>query len=131
MARVLGIGGFFFTSKNPKKLGAWYRKHLGVNVEGWGGAMFPWDVKSSRQAYTVWSPFPPNTKYFAPSKLPYMLNLVVDDLGALVTKLKRAKVRFDKKPMEENDFGRFAWVFDPDGRKLELWEPPKKKRARR
>ena len=131
MARVLGIGGFFFTSKNPKTLGAWYRKHLGVKVEAWGGAMFPWDVKSSRQAFTVWSPFPADTKHFGPSKHPYMVNFIVDDLNALLKKLKRAKVRLDKKGVEESEFGRFAWVFDPEGRKLELWEPPKKKRSRR
>lgn len=132
MAKVIGIGGVFFTSKDPKKLGAWYRKHLGVDVESWGGAVFQWsqERKSPRQAFTVWSPFPADTTYFAPSKLPYLLNFVVDDLDGLLKKLRRAKVRIDEKPVEASEFGRFAWVFDPEGRKLELWEPPKKKRRR-
>lgn len=126
MARVVGIGGVFFHSKDPKKLGAWYRKHLGVDVQAWGGAVFPWESPKpgGRQRFTVWSPFA-DTKDFAPSKLPYMLNFIVDDLDGLMKKLRRAKARVDKKPIDENEFGRFAWVFDPEGRKLELWEPPR------
>lgn len=134
MAHVVGIGGVFFHSKDPAKLGAWYRKHLGFDVQDWGGAMFPWEAPKpgGRQRFTLWSPFA-DTKYFAPSKAPYMLNFIVDDLDALLKKLRRAKVRFDKKPIAEGEFGRFAWVFDPEGRKLELWEPPRvpKRKARR
>ena len=133
MARVVGIGGVFFKAKNPKKLAQWYQKHLGVPVEAWGGAAFPWaEERTSRsQRFTVWSPFAADTRYFAPSKAPYMVNFIVDDLDALLKKLRRARVRIDKKPVEASEFGRFAWVFDPEGRKLELWEPPPKRRARR
>ena len=128
MARVIGIGGVFFKSQDPKKLGAWYRKHLGIDVQDWGGAMFPWKEPkdSGRERFTLWSPFDAKTKRFAPSKLPYMLNLVVDDLDALVKKLRRARVAIDPKGIEASDFGRFAWVQDPDGRRLELWEPPRR-----
>lgn len=125
MARVVGLGGVFFKSKDPKKLGAWYRKHLGVDVQDWGGAAFDWreGAKGNRQRFTAWTPFPAKTKYFAPQKHPYMLNFIVDDLVALLSKLRRAKVKIDRKPMEVSEFGRFAWVYDPEGRKLELWEP--------
>ncbi|MBL8958073.1 MAG: VOC family protein [Myxococcaceae bacterium] len=126
MAKVLGLGGFFFKSKNPKKLGAWYRKNLGFDVLPWGGAVFQWDVKSKNQRFTVWSPFDEKTRHFAPSKAPYMVNLVVDDLEALIAKLTKAKAKIDKRGIETSEYGRFAWVMDPEGRKLELWEPPPK-----
>lgn len=128
MAKVIGVGGVFFKSKNPKKLGAWYQKHLGLDVQAWGGAVFPWDAKTKAERQTVWSPFPADTKYFAPSREPYMLNFIVDDLDALLKKLRRGRVKVDPKGVEASEFGRFAWVVDPEGRKLELWEPPPKKK---
>jgi len=130
MGRVIGIGGVFFKAKSPKKLGAWYRKHLGVNVRSWGGAMFAWDVvpKSRRQRVTVWSPFSADTKYFAPSRERFMINFIVDDLDALLKRLRKGKVKIHPKGVEATEFGRFAWVMDPEGRKLELWEPPLKSR---
>lgn len=126
MAKVIGIGGVFFKSKDPKKLGAWYRKHLGVDVQGWGGAAFNWEEKpkSAHQRFTVWSPFSSDTKHFAPSREPYMINFIVDDLDALLKKLRKARVKIDAKGVEASEYGRFAWVMDPEGRKLELWEPP-------
>lgn len=123
MAKAIGIGGVFFKSKNPKKLSAWYQKHLGVKLESWGGAIFPWEP-SDRQRLTVWTAIDAKSKHFAPQKEPYMFNYIVDDLVALIAQLKRAKVKIDKKGIEDSDHGKFAWVFDPEGRKVELWEPP-------
>ncbi len=128
MARVIGIGGIFFKSKDRKKLQGWYRKHLGVNIQPWGGAAFQWEEKpkATRQRFTVWSPFAADTRYFAPSRESYMLNFIVDDLDALLKRLRRGRVKIDAKGIEASEYGRFAWVMDPEGRKLELWEPPKK-----
>jgi len=131
MAKVLGVGGVFFKSKNPKKLGAWYRKHLGFDVQPWGGATFDWETKSPNQRVTVWSPFSEDTTHFAPSDAPYMLNFIVDDLEALVKQLRKARVKVDAKGIEASEYGRFAWVMDPEGRKLELWEPPRKARGKK
>lgn len=131
MAKVIGVGGIFFKSKDGKKLGAWYRKNLGFDVQSWGGAVFDWEEKpaSKHQRFTVWSPFASDTKHFAPSREPYMINFIVDDLDALLKKLRKARVKIDKKGVEASEFGRFAWVMDPDGRKLELWEPPLKTKS--
>ena len=132
MARVIGVGGVFFKSKSGKKLTAWYAKHLGVSVEAWGGAAFPWEEKpaSRHQRFTVWSPFPADTKHFG-SRSDFMLNLIVDDLDAVLKRLRRGKVKPDPKGIEASEYGRFAWVKDPDGRKLELWEPPLKPKRKR
>ena len=124
MAKVLGIGGVFFTSKNPKRLAAWYRRALGFEIEAWGGVAFPWKESATHQRATVWSPFSDGGS-FKPSKLPFMLNLVVDDLDAMLASLKKKRIKVEPK-RDDSEFGRFAWVMDPDGRKLELWEPPKK-----
>lgn len=128
MAKVLGIGGVFFTSKNPKRLAAWYRRALGFEVEPWGGAVFPWKESTTHDRMTLWSPFS-SGEYFKPSKLPVMLNLLVDDLDGLLASLKKKRIKVLPK-REESEFGRFAWLMDPEGRKLELWEPPKKKKQR-
>jgi len=129
MAKVLGIGGVFFTSKNPKRLAAWYRRALGFDIEPWGGAVFPWKESATHQRATLWSPFS-DGGYFKPSKLPFMVNLVVDDLDALLASLKKKRVKVEPR-REDSDFGRFAWVMDPEGRKLELWEPPRKAKPKR
>ena len=131
MAKVIGVGGIFFKSKNGKKLGAWYRKNLGVDVQAWGGAAFSWEEKpkSAHERFTVWSPFASDTKHFAPSRESYMINYIVDDLDALLKKLRKARVKIDAKGIEASEYGRFAWVMDPEGRKLELWEPPLKKKS--
>ena len=131
MAKVVGVGGIFFKSKNPKKLGVWYRKNLGVDVQPWGGAAFQWETKSAHQRFTVWSPFPAGTRHFQPSTAPYMINLIVDDLDALLKKLRKSRVMVDARGVEASEYGRFAWVMDPEGRKLELWEPPLRPKARR
>ena len=133
MAKVLGIGGVFFKSKSPKKLGAWYRKHLGVEVADWGGAQFAWEQtpRSKRQRFTVWSPFAADTRHFAPSREPYMINFIVDDLDGIVARLLKARIEIDERGIELSEYGRFAWVMDPEGRKLELWEPPMRTPKRR
>ncbi len=133
MAKVIGVGGVFFKSSNAKKLGAWYKKNLGVDVQDWGGASFQWEEKpaSAHQRFTVWSPFPKDTKFFAPSREPYMINFIVDDLDGVVKRLAKARIKIDPKGIEASEFGRFAWVVDPDGRKLELWEPPLKAKKKK
>lgn len=126
MAKVIGVGGIFFKTKNAKKLGEWYRKNLGVEVQDWGGAVFPWreEKEPRHQRFTVWSPFAGDTKHFKPSKLPFMVNFIVDDLDAVVARLKKNRVKIDPKGIEASEYGRFAWLMDPGGLKLELWEPP-------
>ena len=124
MARVLGIGGIFFKSENPEALYAWYEKHLGIAGRPNVGAMFPWRRAddASQEEVTVWSIFPGSTKYFDPSKSPFMTNYIVDDLDALLDRLKQEGVKIDEKRMDES-YGRFAWIYDLDGNKIELWQP--------
>ena len=125
--RVTGLGGFFFKAKDRKKLGAWYRKHLGIPVDPrWGGWAFHWrDAKNPRkQGSTVWSPFDAGTDYFKPSRKPFMLNFRVANLRRVLAELKREGVRVDAR-VEESEFGKFGWIMDPEGNRIELWEPPK------
>lgn len=124
MQRVTGIGGIFFKSKDPKALGAWYRTHLGLKVEDWGGVAFNWaDDPSQGKGKTVWSPFKADTKYFEPSAAPYMINFRVADLHALLAALRAEGCEVLDK-VDESEFGKFGYVLDPEGNKLELWEPP-------
>ena len=125
MKRVTGIGGVFFKAKDPKALGAWYKTHLGMNVEDWGGVSFSWaEGNPDGNASTIWNPFKEDTEYFAPSESGFMINYRVDDLHALLAKLREEGCNVDEK-VEESDFGKFGWVIDPEGNKLELWEAPK------
>lgn len=121
MAKAIGIGGIFFKAQDPKALAAWYGKHLGLEITDFGGAMFAEDAK--RPGCTLWSPFKSDTKYFEPSTNPYMINFRVDDLHALLAQLREAGVQVDDK-VDESSFGRFGWIMDPDGNRVELWEPP-------
>jgi predicted enzyme related to lactoylglutathione lyase len=124
MRRVTGIGGIFFKSRDPKALGAWYKTHLGFDIEQWGGAAFRWKQDNPEGiGTTIWNPFAGDTKYFAPSAAPFMINYRVEDLHALLAALRAVGVHVDEK-VEESEYGRFAWVIDPEGNKLELWEPP-------
>lgn len=125
MKRVTGIGGIFFKSKDPKALGDWYRAHLGVDVEEWGGTAFRWKGPDNPEGVgtTVWSPFAADTSYFAPSTAPFMINYRVEDLHALLAVLRAEGVQVDEK-VEESEYGKFGWVVDPEGNKLELWQPP-------
>lgn len=125
MKRVTGIGGIFFKAKDPKALAEWYRTHLGVNVEDWGGAAFRWASPDNPAGVgtTVWSPFKADTKYFEPSQAPFMINYRVEDLHALLAALRSEGCNVVDK-VEESEFGKFGWVIDPEGNKLELWQPP-------
>ncbi len=133
--RVTGLGGVFFKSANPETLGAWYREHLDIPVEEWGGAQFAWrDAKRPEiKGHTVWSPFAADTPYFKPSRKAFMLNFRVDDLDAVLEALRSEGVKV-LDSSEDSEFGKFGWVLDPEGNKIELWQPPtpkKKTRAKR
>jgi predicted enzyme related to lactoylglutathione lyase len=125
MKRVTGIGGVFFKSKDPEALGAWYRTHLGIAVEDWGGAAFRWKDQDNPEGggTTIWNPFSADTSYFAPSASPFMINYRVEDLHALLAALRAEGVQVEDK-VEESEYGKFGWVIDPEGNKLELWQPP-------
>jgi catechol 2,3-dioxygenase-like lactoylglutathione lyase family enzyme len=124
MARVTGIGGIFFKSRDPKALGAWYRDRLGLDIAPWGGAVLSWrdGEKGGPAGHTVWNPFDADTKYFEPSDRPFMVNLRVDDLEGLLASLRASGERvLDRR--EDGEQGKFGYVVDPDGTLLELWEP--------
>lgn len=125
MKRVTGIGGIFFKAHDPQALAEWYRVHLGIDVEAWGGAVFRWRAPGNPEGIgsTTWSPFPADTGYFAPSSAPFMVNYRVDDLDAVLAALRAEGVQVDDK-VEESEFGRFGWALDPEGHKFELWQPP-------
>jgi len=120
MKRVVGIGGVFFKARNPEELRAWYQRHLGIDVQDWGGTSFPW---SKPEGMTVWSIFPDTSEYFAPSRAPFMVNYVVEDLQAVIEALRAEGCDVDPK-VEESEFGAFGWVMDPEGNRVELWQPP-------
>ena len=125
MKRVTGIGGVFFKAKDAPSLHAWYRQHLGIDVQGWGGAQFPWtDAEGKAVAgTTAWLIAPQASKQFAPSDAPFMVNYRVEDLHALVKALKEEGCNVLEK-IDESEYGKFAWVIDPEGNKVELWQPP-------
>ena len=125
MKRVTGIGGIFFKARDPKALGEWYREHLGIDVADWGGAAFSWKSGDNPGGVgtTVWSPFKADTEYFAPGTASFMVNYRVADLHGLLAVLREEGCDVDEKT-EESEFGKFGWVIDPEGNKVELWEPP-------
>jgi len=124
MARVTGIGGVFFKSrKDNKALAAWYRDHLGVRLEEFGGAIFRWpDDKAGDRGVTVWHVAERESKWFSPSESAFMINYRVDNLVELIASLKAAGIEILSGP-DADENGKFAWVMDPDGNKVELWEP--------
>jgi catechol 2,3-dioxygenase-like lactoylglutathione lyase family enzyme len=125
--RVTGLGGVFFKADDPQKLYQWYEEHLGIKG-GDQGAMFQWRDKEdpNREGMTIWAIFPRKTSYFQPSDAPFMLNYRVDDLDAVLDALRSEGVTIDPK-REDHEYGRFAWIMDPEGNRVELWEPPKEK----
>lgn len=121
--KVIGIGGIFFKTENRAQMGEWYANHLGLVDKG-EGVMLHWRQFDDprREHMTVWSLFPSNTDYFNPGQAPFMINYIVDDLDAMLARLQQEGVKIDPNRMNES-YGRFAWIFDADGNKIELWEP--------
>lgn len=123
MKRVTGIGGIFFKTEDPQKTKEWYQNHLGIESEDWG-SLFKWRDYDDKEKIctTSWSPFNKDTDYFGPSQKEYMFNYRVDNLEKLLEELKKEGVEVVGK-VEEYEYGKFGWIMDPDGRKIELWEP--------
>ena len=124
MKRVIGIGGVFIKAKDPEKLRAWYQKHLGLEPDAYGGVLFqcPAGEEERQTAQTVWSLFPSDTKYFDPSSAPFMINYRVENLARLLEQLRSEGVEVDERS-EEHEYGKFGWIMDPEGNRIELWEP--------
>ena len=127
MARVTGIGGIFLRARDPKYLAAWYAQHLGIQLTEYGHATLLWtDEIPATTGMTIWNLFPADTKYFGPGNnegtQQAMVNYRVDDLDALLTQLAAAGVTIDPN-REDYDYGRFAWITDPEGNRIELWQP--------
>lgn len=124
MAKVTGIGGVFFKCKSDSTtLAAWYQKHLGIPMEDFGGAVLKWpDDKAEDQGLTVWCVADKDSQWFSPSESSFMINYRVDNLDEMVAQLHAADVEVIAGP-ETHENGKFAWIMDPDGNKVELWEP--------
>ena len=123
MKKVTGIGGIFFKTKDPKKISDWYGDHLGLVINPYGSVFeFRQGAAPDKKGYAVWSPFKEDTDYFAPSEEPYMVNYRVADLKALIDDLREKGVKIVGE-IEEFEYGTFAHIIDPEGRKIELWEP--------
>lgn len=125
MKRVTGIGGVFFTARDAPALRAWYQRHLGIDVQAWGGTAFPWSDGEGKPVagVTIWSVAPAESAPFAPSSAPFSINYRVEDLPALVKALREEGCDVLEK-VEESEYGSFAWVIDPEGNRVELWQPP-------
>ena len=125
MKRVTGIGGIFFKAKDPPTLWAWYKAHLGIDVQAWGGASFDWTDAEGKPVAgtTAWSIEPLANDHFAPSGASFMVNYRVDDLLGLIKALKDEGCHVLDK-IDDSEYGKFAWVIDPEGNKVELWQPP-------
>lgn len=123
MRRVTGIGGIFLSAKDPAALRIWYQTHLGIDVQDWGGTAFRWvdHTGAPTAGSTVWSIG--DGQYFAPSTAPFMVNYRVDDLHALLSVLRQEGCEV-LDGIEDSEFGKFGWVLDPEGNKVELWQPP-------
>jgi predicted enzyme related to lactoylglutathione lyase len=126
MKRVTGIGGIFFKARDPAGLRAWYEKHLGIDVQPWGGAAFTWTGDSGKPANgtTIWSVG--SGEYFAPSTSSFMVNYRVADLAGLLQVLRQEGCNVLEKT-DDSEYGKFGWVMDPEGNKVELWQPPEGK----
>ena len=123
MPQVTGIGGVFIKSKDHKALAAWYAKNLGITIQPWGGAVFRWkEDKTADKGATAWDIVDINNDRFSPSEANFMINYRVDDLLGMIAGLKKAGVKI-LKDLESSEYGKFASIMDPDGNKIELWEP--------
>ncbi len=125
MRRVTGIGGIFFQAKDAPALQAWYRRHLGIDVQPWGGTAFSWTDADGQPAggTTVWSVGAADGEGFGPARAPFMLNYRVEDLHGLLALLKAEGCQVLDKT-DDSEYGKFGWVIDPEGNKVELWQPP-------
>lgn len=124
VGRITGVGGIFVVSKDPKALAAWYRDVLGIKLEPWGGAMLRYDAPG-HPPMVIWNAMPPTSDELTPSKRDFMINLAVDDLDAFIRKLRDRNVVILKRD-DSDPNGKFAWIMDPDGTKIELWQPKAK-----
>ena len=124
VGHVTGIGGVFVKSKDPRALAAWYRDMLGIDVASWGGAVLRYDAPLHPPA-AAWTALPANSTYMAPSSREFMLDFAVDDLDAIVARLAAQGVKILKRD-DSDPSGRFAWILDPDGTKIELWQAKKR-----
>jgi predicted enzyme related to lactoylglutathione lyase len=124
MAKVTGIGGVFFKSTGDNAaLAAWYQKHLGMPLEAWGGAILRWpEDRAEDRGLTVWTVAEKDSKWFSPSGASFMINYRVDNLVELLAQLRASGIEAIQGP-ESHENGKFAWILDPDGNKVELWEP--------
>jgi predicted enzyme related to lactoylglutathione lyase len=124
MAKVTGIGGVFFKAKgDPKALADWYEKNLGMKLEPWGGAILRWKEDTAEDGGgTAWHVHDSKTDHFEPSKSNFMINYRIDNMDSLIAQLKANNTKIEKGP-ESHENGKFLWVMDPDGNKVELWEP--------
>jgi predicted enzyme related to lactoylglutathione lyase len=125
MKRVTGIGGIFFHAKDPVLLRDWYKKHLGIDVQEWGGTAFLWADGDGKpmKGTTVWSIGAAGSDYFAPSSANFMINYRVEDLASLLKALRDEGCNVLDKT-DDSEYGKFGWVMDPEGNKVELWQPP-------
>jgi predicted enzyme related to lactoylglutathione lyase len=125
MNRVTGIGGIFFQAKDPAALRAWYKRHLGIDVQAWGGTSFTWADAAGNptKGTTVWSIGAAGSDSYAPSKSSFMINYRVEDLTALLVVLRAEGCSVLEKT-DDSEYGKFGWVMDPEGNKVELWQPP-------
>ncbi len=125
MKRVTGIGGVFFQAKDPVALREWYRRHLGIDLQPWGGAVFRWtdDAGAAKTGTTVWSIGADGDDTFAPGASRFVVNYRVADLHALLQALRSEGCHVLDK-IDDSEYGKFGWVIDPEGNKVELWQPP-------
>ncbi|MDN3920258.1 VOC family protein [Roseateles violae] len=126
MEKVCGIGGIFFKARDPEAMRAWYARHLGLDIQPWGGAAFPWTDAAGQPSggSTIWSVSGLDNNYFGPSQAPFMINYRVADLARLLEQLRAAGCEVLDKSGEDSEYGKFGWVIDPEGNKVELWQPP-------
>ena len=124
MAKITGIGGVFFKgTSDHKELAAWYNKHLGMPMESWGGTILRWpDDTAEDGGLTVWTTAAHDSKWFSPSESSFMINYRVDNMDEMIEQLVSEGVEITQGP-ESHENGKFAWIMDPDGNKIELWEP--------
>ena len=125
MKKVTGIGGIFFNAKDPDTLRDWYKQHLDIDVQDWGGTAFTWADAAGNPTTgtTVWTINADDSESYAPSKSNFMINYRVEDLDALLHLLRDEGCNVLEKT-DDSEYGKFGWVMDPEGNKVELWQPP-------